>query len=191
MKRKVLIIPIIVLIVGINLSGCFEENNEKKNNKQNKELVTASLLNLILTIEDLPEDYSEQYRGKEYTSEFSRFPQDKPTESFKIEFSKGNISNHHDYTLITCELNKFNSIEEAEIGYSTTIEYIITTGNFEVINESINIIGNESKAITKAEYREVLTFRILNVIGVMSSNNLTFTIELAKIVEQRIYDSIN
>ncbi len=191
MKRKLLIISIIVLILGITLSGCFEENNQKQNNNQTGELITTSIQNLLLTIEDLPEDYSEKYRGEEFTSEFSRFPQDKPTETFKIEFSKGNTSNEDEYDYITCELNKFNSIEKAEIGYNTTIEYIITTGNFEVIDESINIIGNESKAITKEGYNDFLTFRILNVIGLMSSDNLLFTIELAKIVEQRIYDSIN
>ncbi len=191
MKRKLLIISIIVLMLSIILSGCFEENNQKQNNKQTEELITASVQNLILTIEDLSEDYSEKYRGEEFVSEFSRFPQDKPIETFKIEFSKGNISNEDEYEYITCELNKFNSIENAEKGYNTTIEYIITTGNFDVINESINIIGNESKAITKEEYNDFLSFRILNVIGLMSSNNLSFTIELAKIVEQRIYDSIS
>lgn len=190
MKRKLLIITIIVIVLGIILSGCFEDNNQKQDN-QNKGLVTESVLNLLLTIEDLPENCSEQYKGKDYTSEFSRYPQYKPIEYYKIEFSKGNISNQDEYEIITCELNKFDSIEKAEIAYNTTIEYIITTGNYEVVEESINIIGNESKALTKEGYREVLTFRILNVIGVMSSKNLSFTIELAQIVEQRILDSIN
>jgi len=188
MKRILLFISTIIIILGIILGGCFEDNNQ--NNKQNDQLVTASVLDLLLTIDDLPEDYSELYRDSEYTSEFSRYPKDKPTESFKIGFSKGNSSNQDEYVIITCELNKFNSIEKAEIGYSPTLEYIITTGNFEVINESINIIGNESKAITKEGYDDFLTFRVLNIIGLMSSNNLSYTIELAKIVEQRIYNSI-
>lgn len=190
MKRKLLTITIIVILLGIFLSGCFEKNNQNHENEK-KGIVTESVVNLLLSIEDLPENCSLKYKGMEYTSEFSRYPEHKPIQYYKIEFSKGNISDPDDYELILCELNKFDSIEKAEIGYNTTLEYIITTGNFDVMEESINIIGNESKALTKENYREVLTFRISNVIGVMSSNSLSYTIELAQIVEQRIYDSIN
>ena len=187
MKRELSGIIIIILLLGIAFSGCFDENNQKQINYQNEDLITASIFNFFLTIEDLPEGYSVNYSGSEYTSEFSSGS----NETFTIWFSKGNISNPDEYDLITCELNKFNSIEEAEIAYSTIIEYMMTIGNFEVIDESIDIIGRESKAITKDGYNDFLTFRISNVIGVMSSNNLSFTIDLAKIVEQRIYDSIN
>lgn len=185
MKRELSGIIIVVLSLGIAFSGCFGENNQKQINQQNEELITASILNLLLTIEDLPEGYSENYSGIEYTSEFSSGS----NETFTIWFSKGNISNPDEYDLITCELNKFNSIEEAEIAYSTIIEYMMTIGNFEVIDGSIDVIGRESKAITKNGYNDFLTFRISNVIGVMSSTNYSFTIDLAKIVEQRIYNS--
>ena len=111
MKRKLLIITIIIIILGTFLSGCFEENNQNQDN-ENQGLVTESILNLLLSIEDLPENCSVQYKGKEYTSEFSRYPEYKPIQFYKIEFSKGNISDPDDYELILCELNKFDSIEK-------------------------------------------------------------------------------
>jgi len=184
MKGVLVYIIIFVLFLGIAFSGCFDENNQKQINYQNEDLITESIFNFFLTIEDLPEGYSVNYSGTE-TSEFSSGS----NETFTNWFSKGNISNPDEYDLITCELNKFNSIEEAEITYSTILEYMMTIGNFEVIDESIDVIGRESKAITKDGYNDILTFRISNVIGVMSSTNMSFTIDLAKIVEQRIYNS--
>jgi len=161
MKRELSGIIIVVLLLVIAFSGCLGENNEKQINQQNEELITASVLNLLLTTEDLPEEYSENYSGIEYTSEFSSGS----NETFTIWFSKGNISNPDEYDIITCELNKFNSIEKAEIAYSTILEYMITIGNFEIINGSIDAIGGESKAITKNGYNDILTFRISNVIS--------------------------
>ena len=187
MNKNLIIFGIIFLLICVGLTGCFEENNQKQINQQSEEPITASIQNLLLTIEDLPVDYSENYSGSEYTSEFSSGS----NETFTIWFSKGNISNPDEYDIITCELNKFYSIEKAEIVYSTILEYMMTIGNFEVIDGSIDVIGRESKAITKNGYNDILTFRISNVIGVMSSTNYSFTIDLVKIVEKRIYDSID
>ena len=134
MKRKLLITSIIMLLLSVNLSGCIDENNQKQNNNNTEGLITTSIIDFLLTLEDLPEGFSEKYSGEQYTSEFSRFPQDKPIEYYSIGFSKGNSSNESGFEIITCELNRFSSIEDAENAYSPTIEYIITEGNFEVID---------------------------------------------------------
>ncbi|MCK4901936.1 MAG: hypothetical protein KAS76_01150 [Thermoplasmatales archaeon] len=189
MKKKLLVFALIFLLLVIAFSGCLEENKSKQSENQIEELITASILILLLTVEDLPEGYSVNYSGTEYISEFSSFPPDEPIESFTIWFSKGSISNPDDFGFISCELNKFNSIEEAEIAFNTTIEYMIVVGSFEVIDGSINVIGTESKAITSPGYDHVVCFRISNIIVVMSSTDYSFTIDLAEIVEQRIYDS--
>lgn len=187
MKRKKLTISIFILMLCATFSGCVENNNQK----QNGALITDTVANFKITIEDLPEGYIKKYEGEDFTSQFSRHPEEKPIEALKIEFSKGNSSNQDEYDYITCELNKFDSIENAEIAFTSTLDYIIITGNFEVINETINIIGNESKAITKEEYYDFLAFRIFNIICLISSKDFTFTFELAEIIEERIYDSIN
>lgn len=182
MEKKLLTIGIIFLLLTVGLSGCSEENKSK----QIEELITASILTLLLTIEDLPEGYSVNYSGTEYTSEFSS----SSNETFTIWFSKGSISNPDEFGFITCELNKFNSIQEAETVFSNTIEYMMIVGGFEVIDGSINVIGTESKAITKPGYDHIFSFRISNIIGVLSSTDYSFTVDLAEIVEQRIYDSL-
>jgi hypothetical protein len=190
MKKKLLIISIIILFLSANFCGCIEENEQKQNNNT-KGLITTSIIDLLITIEDLPEGFIEKYSGEQYTSEFSRYPENKPIEYFAIGFTKGNTSNESGYEIITCELNRFSSIEDAEKAYSPTIEYIITEGNFEVIDGSINIIRNESNGITRDGFSEFLSFRILNVIGLVSSKDFSYTYDLAEIVEQRILDSIN
>jgi hypothetical protein len=187
MKKKILIISIIILTLCVTFSGCVENNNQK----QNGTLITDTVANFKITDEDLPEGYIKKYEGEDFTSQFSHYPEEKPIEALKIEFSKGNASNQDEYDYITCELDKFNSIENAEIAFTSTLDYIITTGNFEVINETINIIGNESKAITKEDYYDFLAFRILNVIILISSKDFSFTFELARIIEERIYDSFD
>jgi hypothetical protein len=186
-----MIIPIILILLIISFSGCIEENNQ--NNSQTKGIITSSIKNLLLTIDDLPNGFKGLYQGNErqMTSEFSRYPEDKPVEYYVIGFSKGNSSNESGYEIITCELNRFSSIEDAKNAYSPTIEHIIDVGEFDVIDGSINVIGNESKGITKENYSDVLSFRILNVIGLIGSKDFTTTLELSEIVEERILDSIN
>ena len=87
---------------------------------------------------------------------------------------------------LSCELNKFNSTNNAIQRFNETIDILISIGNFSIINESINIIGDESKSLEKKGYTDLLAFRIKNIIVVMSSPEYSLTLELAKIVEQRI-----
>ena len=151
-----------------------------------EELITAPLSSLLLTVDDLPEDYSVSYSG---TGDGSQFSSDS-NETFTILFSKENISNPNELGFITFELNKFDSIEETETVFSNVIEYMMFIGGFEVIDESINLIGTESKAITNPGHDHIFSFRISNIICVMSSTDYSLTVDLAKIVEQRIYDSL-
>jgi hypothetical protein len=156
-------------------------------------MITTSIIDYLITIEDLPGGFKEFYFGsdKQATSEFSRYPEDKPVEFYSIKFSKGNSSNESGYEIIECELNRFSSIEDAENAYTPTIEYLISEGEFDVIEGLVNVIGNESKGITREGYPKFLSFRIYNVIGLISSNTYTTTLELSEIVEERILDSIN
>jgi len=190
MKRKIIFLSIIVILISTSFSGCLENNNQNQNNKG---MITTSIIEYLLTIDDLPKGFKELYNGsdRQVTSEFSRYPVDKPVEFYSRGFSKGNSSNESGYEIITCELNKFSSIEDAENAYTPTIEYLISEGFFDVIDGSINVIGNESKGITREGYSKFLSFRIYNVIGLLSSNTYTTTLELSQIVEERILDSIN
>ena len=191
MKRKILAITIIFIFLGITFTGCTENNNQNQNN--NKGIITTSIIDFMVTIDDLPSGFKEFYNGsdRQATSEFSRYPDDKPVEFFARKFSKGNSSNETDYELITCELNRFETIQDAENAYSPTIEYIITEGNFDVIDGSVNIIGNESKGITKEGIGKLLSFRIYNVIGLVSSYDFTRTLDLSEIIEESLLENIN
>jgi hypothetical protein len=192
MKRKILAISIIVILLVITFSGCTENNNHKNNN--NKGMITTSIIEYIITLDDLPNGFKEFYNGtdEQVTSEFSRYPEVKPLEFFARGFSKGNSSNETGYEIITCELNRFETIEDAENAFSPTIEYLITAGEFDVIDGSVNVIGNESKGITRENYQySFLAFRIYNVIGLVSSYSFARTLELSQIVEERILNSIN
>ena len=185
MKGKLLSVLFVVILLAIVFSGCFEENN-KQTEKQSSKLVTSPLRTLALTIDDLQQDYSEYYNGSEYASEFSG----NANETFVIWFSRGDTSNPEEYDLVTCELNKFDSINESESAYETVINYMMQIGGFQDVDSSIDIIGEKSKALTKSGYPDIFSFRISNIICVMSSTDYSTTIDLANIVEQRIYNSI-
>ena len=192
MNKKLLAISIIIILIVITFSGCTENNNQNNNN--NKGMLTTSIIDYLITLDDLPNGFKEFYNGtdKQVTSEFSRYPDDKPVEFFARGFSKGNSSNETGYEIVTCELNRFETIEDAENAFSPTIEYLIVAGEFDVIEGSVNIIGNESKGITRDNYQySFLAFRIYNVIGLMSSYSFERTLELSQIVEERILESIS
>jgi len=190
MKRKIILLSIIIILISTSFSGCLENNNNEQNNKG---MITTSIIEYLLSINDLPEGFKEMYNGsdRQVTSEFSRYPEDKPVEFYSRGFSRGNSSNESGYEIITCELNRFSSIEDAINAFNTTIDYIIAQGNFEIIDGSVDVIGNESKGITKEGYSRFLSFRILNVIGLVSSNTFSTTLELSEIIEERILGSIN
>ncbi len=181
MKKQKVIFVISLVIIAVGLSGCFEENKSN----QNKKFETVPLKDLGLKIGDLPSDYMQYYTGKRYLSVFSN----QSSESIVTWFSKGNISNLKDSELVTCELNKFDTASDANQRYKITIDFLLSDQNYSIINESINRIGDESKDLSKEGFTDLLTFRISNIIVVMSSYNYSFTFNLAKIVEQRIYDN--
>ncbi len=181
MKEKKIIFVIFIVITTILLSGCFEENQSN----QNKKIETVSLKDLGLRTEDLPTGYIQYYIGDSYLSEFSN----QSSESLVKWFINTSNSNLTPGSLITCELNKFNSTIDASQRLKDTIDFLISDRNFSIINGSINRFGNESKSLEKDGFTDLLVFRISNIIVVMSSPDYSFTIDLAKIIEQRIKNS--
>ena len=181
--NKSKIIFVTFLLAGILFStGCFEKDSGGQSNKPNE----ISLGDLIITIDDLPKNYTQYYSGNKYLSEFSN----NSSESLVKWFTDGLVPDLKNNDLITCELNRFNSTDDAKNRYDETIEYFINERNFTIITGSINRIGDESKDLEKEGFTDLLTFRLSDIIVVISSKNYTYTYELAKIVEQRINDSI-
>lgn len=181
MKEQKIIFVVFIIFASILLSGCFEEDPSN----QNKKNTTISLRDLGLKTEELPSGYIHYYTGTNYLSGFSN----QSEESIQSWFTNGSISNLTESGLISCELNKFNSTNNAIQRFKDTIDILISIGNFSIINESINIFGDESKSLEKKGFTDLLVFRIKKIIVVMSSPEYSLTIDLAKIVEQRIKNS--
>ena len=179
-KLKAIFVTFLMFMILFSI-GCFEE--EKRSESKKNDEVTLS--DLMITIDDLPNNYTQYFSGKKYLSEFSN----RSSESLVKWFTDGIVPDLKTNDLITCELNKFNTSEDAIDRYERTIQYFINERNFSVISDSINRIGDESKDLEKEGFTDLLTYRLSNFIVVMSSKNYTFTYELAKIVEQKINDS--
>jgi hypothetical protein len=179
MKIKNILFTGIIVIAITLFSGCFQESN-----KNQKEPETVALKDLCISVENLPEDYIQYYSGYLYLSEFSNQSND----AIVKWFTRGTFTNLKDSDLITCEINSFNTTDDAIQIYTKTIDYFITERNFTIINGSVNRIGDESKDLQKEGFTDLLTFRLSNYIIVMSSEDYSYTYELAKIVEQKIKD---
>jgi hypothetical protein len=179
MKEQKIIFVVLIVFTSLIFSGCFEED------QSNQKKETIPLKDLGLKVEDLPVGYIHYYTGTQYLSEFSN----QSVESIQSWFTNGSISNLTDSGLISCELNKFNETKNAIQCFEETINILISIGNFSIINESINIFGDESKSLEKKGFTDLLVFRIKNIIVVLSAPEYSLTLDLAKIVEQRIKNS--
>lgn len=182
MKKQFVITTIAVLLVTfLGLSGCQEETSTGK-------LVTASVNTLALTLDDLPEDFKEIGNN---SGIFMGGPIDAPNESYSIHF----VGNYPDERAeVRFEIYKFNSSELAIANYNTLINLIIQGSNLELIDDSVNKIGDESKALSD----NIITFfyfRISNIVCIINvdipGNGYTLASNLAKKVEQKIYNSIS
>jgi len=176
-KTIPIVVGITILLVGIGFSGCIEE-------KSTEILVTASVNTLSLTVDDLPEGFSEVFNESP-----SSIPGlvESPTEYYVVSFL-GNYSNKT--TEIQFGLLKFNSSEVASTNYSTLILYFTIYSDTELITDSIDKIGDESKAFSDfTGYSIHYYFRVSNVVGMMhiyGNNSYYFAFDLVKIVEDRI-----
>jgi len=147
MNKQLIAAGIIVVLLVVGFSGCIEE-------KSTETLVTAPVNTLILTLNDLPEGFSEKGNG----SPSSSMPglTDAPTESYAVIFM-GNYSNQT--TEIQFVLLKFNSSEVAITNHNTLIFYITAFGKVELINDSVNKTGDESKAFSDSVGNTYFYFR--------------------------------
>jgi len=179
MKIKMSFFVVFIVISTIVFTGCFEQEGKKQ-----EEPAIVALKDLCINVDDLPDDYTQYYSGYLYLSEFSNQSND----AIVKWFTRGTFTNLKDSDLITCEINKFNTIDDAIQIYTNTIDYFLSERNFSIINGSINRIGDESKDLEKQGFTDLLTYRFSNYIVVMSSEDYSYTYELAKIVEQRIKD---
>jgi hypothetical protein len=78
--------------------------------------------------------------------------------------------------------------------HNTLILYITDFGKVELINNSVNKTGDESKAFSDSVGNTYFYFRVSNVVGMMHiyvNDSYSFAFDLAKIVEQRIYNSMS
>ena len=113
-------------------------------------------------------------------------------------FKKGaNFSDPMNLSYIHCKLSKFSSVESTKLNYKEEEFRISNFGDYDLINESINVIGDESIAgyATFYMYNTTISFsfRILNVLVEITVINEDYSLafDLAEIIENRIYESIN
>jgi hypothetical protein len=173
--KKILFIAFIVIATSL-FSGCLVQNKPEQKPKE------ITINDLCINVDDLSEKYIQYYSGFLYLSEFSN----QANESIVKWFTRGYPSNLTESGLITCEINRFNNTDDAILIYKQTNDFLISERNFTIINDSINMIGDESKDLEKKGFTDLLTFRLSNYIVVMSTEDYSYTFELAKIVEQRI-----
>ena len=176
MKIKKILLVAFILTVASVLSGCLAQNEPVKKPE------TVTLSDLCINVDDLEDDYIQYYSGYLYLSQFST----QSNESIVKWFTRGYPTDLKESGLITCEINRFSFTEEAIEIYQQTNDYFISERNFTIINDSVNRLGDESKDLEKEGFTDLLTFRLSNYIVVMSSDNYSYTFELAKIVEKRI-----
>jgi hypothetical protein len=178
-KKLLAIIIIVALITTIFLIVIFQENNA------NIDTISAKSLNLNL--KDLPDGYIECSHNDSNHQLLMLY---KTKGSYRVLFFKGDCSNWaqgvDSITVI------FNSTDDS-INFFKNSTAIFRGPDVE---EARNILGDESYGIEVQNANNIigyaLCFRISKIVAVISylSVDYTFAFNLAKIVEQRIYDSM-
>lgn len=181
MKKQAISIIIVILLSIVFISGCNEE-------KTPKNLVTKPVDTLALKLLDLPAGFS---LLDEASGVSAPGFEEVPVQSYFVIF-EGNYSNQT--TEIHFGIYKFNNSGKASLNYDESVSYLLAFGGVKSINESLETIGDESKALlnegSNTNYT-IVYFRILNVVNfIMTNEDILFAIDFAKIVEQRINDSI-
>lgn len=155
--------------------------------------VTASLDTLNLTYDDIPDGYQDPPSGLISLTKDSGL-----IESSYASFAKGvNFSDPMNLSYIHCKLSKYSSIGNSKLNYKEKELRISNYEDYDLINESVNVVGAESIAgyFTSYMYNSTISFsfRILNVLVEIRVINEDYSLafDLAEIVENRIYESIN
>jgi len=191
MKKEILIVfGITILILCISFSGCNEESSSKKP-------VSQLMDNFAITLDDLPYGYykiNEDFNDTLYTASF-------------VYQSLPLFGNDIGYPFVMLSIIKFNSINDSIIYYQYTTQLNITGVNITTLQD-IERIGDESKFQLyqgEPEHHSIenrsnyqLKIRIknffvaFNIWGYTDTeiDYISFTINLAKIVEDRIYTNL-
>jgi len=185
MKKKKSIQTIFVAII-ITLALVFGVILSEKH-------VTASLDTLNLTFDDIPDGYQDSPSGIMGMAEDLG-----SIESSYMHFAKGaNFSDPMNLSYIHCKLLKYSNVERAKLNYNEKEFRISKYGDHDLINESVNVVGDESIAgyFTSYMYNSTISFsfRILNVLVEIRIINEDYSLafDLAKIIENRINESLN
>jgi hypothetical protein len=175
MKKKLLVLAIIFLLTIISFSGCISSVDK----------LSAKSLNF--TLKDLPNGYIECNHND---SNKDLFVVTQPKESYRIVFFLGDCANWS--RGVDSIIAIFNSTDES-------IDFFKFSSNIfrgPEVKEAKNILGDESYGIKIENANKTigyaLCFRISNIVTVVSYlyADYSFAFNLSKIVEQRIYDSI-
>lgn len=214
MKKQLLIVGITAILIAVGLSGCTEQTqDETKDETANGNLVTAMLNTLSLTLNDLPEGYTN-------TSELYDTNPQTPN---SLESYQGGFSYDVDDEKcgISVGLVKFDTIENAGLAFKNydrefhytyyedpSVSYMGVTPvkiSESFGDESNMSVGDFSEFSSTYNFmsRTIIVFRISNVVVTIfkddwsnvedpdpSDTNLAFSIDLAKIIESRINDNI-
>lgn len=171
------------------LSGCQEQTPSENN------MISVDLPALILTVDDLPEGYSQNYESNSYGGGTGF--EDTPIESYRVSFVTGNLSDIKESNIVRCALYKFPSPDNASKNFALSLEYFNYPGKIEVVNDSINTIGDESKGfIVQLPIENVtdnyILFRVANVICFINAgHDYSLVLDLSHIVEKRLYDALS
>ena len=188
---KFLIIVISILFISLSLSIATYNNpiiNFQNNDLKNEQIFTASLEDIILTEDDILDIFefnasrsSEQINNKGDILEW-----------YVHRFTTINISDAFEYQDISISLTKYNTTERAIKVVNGNLEK-----NMQSYTSSQIKIGDESYTWNEGEEESLLEkrsysiyFRVANVVCSLDTwVNYSYTYELARIVEQRIYES--
>ncbi len=190
-KNFLTVVGITILFVCVGLSGCQEEKTTEK-------LVTAPLNTLALTVDDLPYGYykfNEDFNDTIYGATF-------------FYESQSLFDDNKGYPMIAFSIVKLDSINDTIIFYQNATSANFTNGLNNTTPQDVELIGDESKYELyqgESEYYSnenmsisYLQFRINNfyimfyIFGPSEPEieYISFTFDLAKIVESRINSSL-
>lgn len=180
----------ILLLMVVGLSGCQQQD-------EGEALISASLVTFSITKDDVPENFTKSGNTTHFVLDGD--VTDDPIEHYRAWFENPgyidpiDASNYTVDQYIYYELNKYVNIDMAIEEYESDAYYYHS--DHTIINNSYNSIGDQSLAYLMYQDNVswyLLYFRISNVVVSFYNVNTTYQLayDLAKIVEQRIYDSL-
>jgi len=204
MNKHLIVVVIAVLLICVGLSGC-TETKEKITSK----LVTASLNTLALTVDDLPQGYikwSENLNKSGGTMQNMT-----PVEEYSVVLVFESLENNTGFPAIFLSLYKFNTSDEAKIGFYNLSGLMLKGYGFMdcITPENVEQIGDESiYELVQGPYGNysnaqnttvsLIGFRINNIgVGMLLQgipsweiDYTRLTIDYSKIIESKIYASL-